>query len=233
MQLQGKHVSAIGLVITAIAAIAGVLYYRQRAARDVVQEGGDALGAFPYFQTAAVPSSITGAGAGSSTGSGVGVDLTAIAGMSSDLQMHVSDNSLQSNWLGTLGQNTQDLIASLTGAGFGTTALNANLTQKAGGGFNYNVTAFPIKGNATGAPTFYMPLNTNQFGLVPDIVGIPLYKSDDYGKDLVGGGLMVGTSYDKDLGGSLVGGGLMVGIPYGKDWGGSLVGGGLMVGTQL
>lgn len=53
MQLAGKHVSMIGVGITAIAAIGGLLYYRSRSGSDTPAGAGG--GGFPYFQTAALP----------------------------------------------------------------------------------------------------------------------------------------------------------------------------------
>ncbi len=60
MQFAGKHVSMIGVGITAIASIAAILYYRGRSAAPVSDGGG---GGFPYFQTAALP----GGGSGNVT----------------------------------------------------------------------------------------------------------------------------------------------------------------------
>lgn len=155
MKLQPKHVSALGLGITAVVGLAGLWFYKSQAAKSGSDASGTQMGSFPYFQSAALPSSITGDVAGSGGGSALGgLDINGLAKIQSDLQSHVSDNSLQTSWIDSVTSGFSDLVGSLSSAGFGTAGLNAALDQKTGGGFNFNLMALPIKSNATG-PVYY------------------------------------------------------------------------------
>lgn len=150
MKFEGKHFSALGLGITAVVGLVGIYYYKHQSDKAAVENGDTSGGGFPYFQTASLPSSVTGAdGSGGASGGSTGVDVNDLASMQADLQSHVSDNSLQSDWMGPLQQDTAGIIDALNKAGYGTSSLQANLSPKTGGGFNYNVMATSVIKNAT------------------------------------------------------------------------------------
>lgn len=158
MKPEIKH-SLLGLGITAIVGIVGILYYKNAAANaSANSDPTNALGSFPYFQSAALPSSVTGAAAGGvatdsggASSIGTGIDLNALVDAQTALQSQQSTDALQGNWVDYLSNATDDFVASLSAAGYGTGGLFANLQELAGGGFSFNLGSSVIKSqNATG-----------------------------------------------------------------------------------
>jgi hypothetical protein len=76
MNLKEHHIAAIGVGISAVAALVAIYYYKTNSAAQA-QAGTDnsALGSFPYFQTAALPSSVS---ASPGASGGVPFDPTAL-----------------------------------------------------------------------------------------------------------------------------------------------------------
>lgn len=62
MKFGPAHFSALGLGVTAIAAIAGIYFYRHASAKPAAAADTSGVGSFPYFQTAALPTGSGGAG---------------------------------------------------------------------------------------------------------------------------------------------------------------------------
>lgn len=196
MKIEGKHISLLGLGVTSITAIIGILYYRNQAANNAAQaDQNSGLGSFPYFQSAALPSSATGVEAGGVAAAGGGstssFDLNALATTQADLQGHISDNALQNDWVSFLSGNTNDIINSLSTAGYGTGGISASVTQKPGGGFFYNIGSTIVKGspqatnsspviNSILPPSAYSPLLTTSVS-GGSVTGSPAWDWTSYG----------------------------------------------------
>jgi len=138
MKFEPKHVSLIGVGIAAVAAIVGIIHYRsqaQQAASDA-SNATSGFGSFPYFQSAALPSSIGGASTGTSastTGSGT-TDVSALLASASNLQA--------TSFVGNLANAMADAL--------GTSGNPSGLTRgfltpnASGGGFSFGVLSLPI-----------------------------------------------------------------------------------------
>jgi hypothetical protein len=155
--METKHISMIGLGVTAIGAIVGILYYRSRSNADASQD--NAFTGFPYFQTAAIPGGgASDQGPVSSTvndgsGSNDTIDIGAILQSQKDLALIAANKEIslanidyatneQNNFFGLLGSAASGQISRMS---------NPFLTQgyinkTAAGGYTFAVETTPAGG---------------------------------------------------------------------------------------
>lgn len=144
----------LGVGISAIGVIAMILYYRhqQNAAQTAPANSG--MGSFPYFQTAAVPSSMGGGGstmaATSATpaASAANPDLASVltAGTTQTMTSLIDDLTMQQNSL-------------LAGAGQPSQLTTGFIQPSTGGGFNFGINSGSVFSPVTNNPYVFTPQN--------------------------------------------------------------------------
>lgn len=166
MKIAQHHVSLVGVGIAGLAVVGMVLYYRhtQNAAQTAPADSG--MGSFPYFQTAALPSSGAGSGAVSMSPAPAGSDLD-IAGLLKTLTDSQAATSLasqdQANKAGFLSQIGASLTGLLSQQASEMTSdplthapsvLSGFITPTAGGGYQIGTLAVPSAWSTTNLLTF-------------------------------------------------------------------------------
>lgn len=171
MKIAQHHISLAGVGIAGLAVVGMVLYYRhtQNAAQTAPADSG--MGSFPYFQTAALPSSGAGSGVTAMTPAAastldVASLLKGITGIQSDnnaAQLQLATVAKESTFSTTFGNILKGLIGQQTDAlsseqmvGLSggqsvpiATAGFANPTP--GGGFQFGFTNVPIQAGTPNA----------------------------------------------------------------------------------
>lgn len=178
MKIAQHHISLAGVGIAGLAVVGMVLYYRhtQNAAQTAPADSG--MGSFPYFQTAALPSSGTGSGVTAMTPApassldiagllkGLTDSQSADNAANNATQLQLADVAKESTFSttfgnilkGLIGQQTDALSSSqmvgLSGGQSVPIATAGFATPTAGGGFNFGFTNVPIQAGTPNALTW-------------------------------------------------------------------------------
>jgi hypothetical protein len=176
------HVTMLGVGISAIGVVAMILYYRNQAANAAAQAAApdSGSGSFPYFQTAAVPSSTGDGGTVATTpttdNSSIDSLLTQLVAGQNTAQATQGAQSLTatlgSYLTGLVSQQSQQLSASGGGAMWTPIETFGTINPTAGGGVSLSFANIPTSNIPQGSdmlkyiidPTVAAAANSNSTG---------------------------------------------------------------------